>query len=255
MKKQWIAIILTLTASALAFAGNDPWTSKPFQQWDDKDITKVLQMSPWSHTVPVEMTWKALSTEDLEMTRSMDAEARVHSGPSASGAGSGGSFPSTEHDQSAYTRGPEVSFSIYWSSSKTIREALARRNEMHGGADAQAAQAYANAPQEEYQVLVQGTDMSPFDRVNEKGYASMAWLQLKGSKQKIMPTHVQYTHDAKIQAAVNGAIFFFAKKNPDGSPTIPPTVKSMDFFCKVGASTIHAAFEPQKMKNMSGLDL
>src|SRR5580698_9455464 len=66
MRKQWTAVVLTLVASALAFAGNDPWTSKPYQQWDDKDIAKVLKISPWSHTEAVEMTWRALSVEDIQ---------------------------------------------------------------------------------------------------------------------------------------------------------------------------------------------
>jgi len=97
--------------------------------------------------------------------------------------------------------------------------------------------------------------MAPFNRVDEKGYASMAWLQLKGSKEKMMPTHVQYMHDPKAQNAVTGTVFYFAKKSADGTPTIPPDEKSVDFNCKVRASTMHAIFEPQKMKNEAGLDL
>jgi hypothetical protein len=259
MKRQWVAMVLMLAAGAMAFAGNDPWTSKPYQQWDEKDISKVLQMSPWSHTVPVEMTWKALSVEDIQAGQDMSGQAGAHASPSGSGAGSAGggsgTFMPAEHDGAAYTRGPEANFTIYWSSSKTIREALARSNELKSGGDAKEAEAYVSAPQDEYQVLVQGKDMAPFDHVDEKGYASMAWLQLKGSKEKIMPTHVTYTHDAKVQTAVNGAVFFFAKKNADGSPTLPPDVKSVDFYCKVGASTMRAVFEPQKMKNAEGTDL
>jgi len=258
MRKQWAAVVVMLAVGALAFAGNDPWTSKPYQQWDDKDITKVLQMSPWSRTVPVEMTWNALSIEDIQAGQG-SSQSGAHAGPGGSGAtaagGGSGTFMPAEHDGAAYTRGPEANFTVYWSSSKTIREALARRNELKNGADPKEADAYVNTPQDEYQVLVQGKDMAPFDRVDEKGYAGMAWLQLKGSKEKIMPTHVMYTHDAKVQSAVNGAVFYFAKKNAAGAPTIPPDVKSVDFYCKVGASTMHAVFEPQKMKNMEGTDL
>jgi hypothetical protein len=255
MRKQWAAMVLMLAAGALAFAGNDPWTSKPYQQWDDKDITKVLQMSPWSRTVPVEMTWKALSIEDIESGQGVSGQAGSHASPSGTGEGNSGTFLPAEHDGAAYTRGPEADFTVYWSSSKTIREALARRNELHSGGDPKEGETYVNAPQDEYQVLVQGRDMAPFDHVDEKGYAGMAWLQLKGSKEKIMPTHVMYTHDPKVQAAVNGAVFYFAKKNAAGAPTIPPDVKSVDFYCKVGASTMHAVFEPQKMKNAEGTDL
>jgi hypothetical protein len=255
MRKQWAAMALMLATGTLALAGNDPWTSKPYQQWDDKDIAKILQMSPWSHTVPVEMTWKALSIEDIEAAQSPSGVSDAHSSPAGSGNKAGGTYMPGEHDEAAYTRGPEANFMVYWSSSKTIREAEARSNELKNGGDPKAAEDFVSKPLDEYEILVQGKDMAPFDRVEEKGYASMAWLQLKGSKQKIMPTHVMYTHDAKIQAAVNGAVFYFPKKNADGSPTIPPDMKSVDFYCKVGASTMHVVFEPQKMKNAEGLDL
>lgn len=156
-KQRGVAVLLLAAVGALAFAGNEPWTSKPYQQWDDKDIAKVLHLSPWSHTVPVEMTWAALSIEDIQAGGDMTGAAGAHAGPGGSGAGSAGggtgTFMPAEHDGAAYTRGPERDFTVYWSSAKTMREALARRNELHNGGDAKEADAYVNAPQDEYQIL------------------------------------------------------------------------------------------------------
>jgi hypothetical protein len=228
----------------LAGAGSsDPWTSKPYQQWDDKDIAKILKDSPWARSVTVEQTWKPLSPSDVNGGASGGTL-----GASAHGAG----VMPAEHDDSL-TRGPDEPFLVYWASSRTLRAALAQRAVLHAGDDPKHAEEYVSAPQDEYQVLIQGGDMAPFQRLDEKAYAGMAWLLVKPSKDKIMPSHVTYTHDAAN--IVNGAIFFFAKTRADGSPLFTAQSKTVDFSCKVGASTIHASFDLSKMQDQKGQDL
>ena len=48
MRKRMMGGLAVLMVALLAWAGNDPWKSKPFQQWDQKDITQILQESPWA---------------------------------------------------------------------------------------------------------------------------------------------------------------------------------------------------------------
>lgn len=248
-----VAILAAVVLASLAWAGGgDPWTTKPYQQWNDSDITKVLHQSPWSHNVTVEQTWKVLGEDDLKPD---DATAGSRLGPSMGGAGHSGTIMPAEHDDEATTRGPEAHFDVYWASSRTIREALAQRAVLHNGSDAKQAEQYVNAVQDHYQVLIQGMDLAPFQRKSETEYAGLAWLQLKGSRDKIAPSQVTYTHDEKAKNAVNAVFFYFAKTKADGSPAIPDGTKTADFYCKVGASTIHASFEIQKMQDQKGVDL
>jgi hypothetical protein len=249
-----------MALAGLAGAGNNPWTSKPYQQWDDKDIAKILKDSPWTRTVLVEQTWKPLNPADVE---SDDAASPGHAAAPGSGGVNAQRAPQAstqpmpvlpaENDDDAPARGADTPFLVYWASSRTLREALARRAVLHAGNDPKQADEYVNAPQEEYQVLVQGKDMAPFQRRDEKAYASMSWLQVKPSKDKIAPSHVTYTRDAAN--VVNGAIFFFAKTRADGSPLFTAQSKTADFSCKVGASTIHASFDFAKMQDQKGQDL
>jgi hypothetical protein len=241
--RQLVAAVALIVLAGLAIAGNAPWISKPYQQWDDKDIAAILKDSPWARSVTVEQTWKPLNPADVNGGASAGTL-----GASSHGAG----VLPAEHDDDL-TRGPDEPFLVYWASSRTLRAALARRAVLHAGSDAKQAEDYVNAPQEEYQVLVQGADMAPFQRLDEKAYASMAWLQVKPSKDKIMPTHVTYTRDAAN--VVNGAIFFFAKKRADGSPLFAAQSKTADFSCKMGASTIHASFDLSRMQDQKGQDL
>jgi hypothetical protein len=236
------AAVAFIAVAGLALAGNAPWNSKPYQQWDDKDITVVLQSSPWVRSVTVEQTWEPLSPADV------GGGSAGTLGPSSHGAG----VLPAEHDDDL-TRGPDEPFLVYWSSSRSVRGALAQRAVLHAGSDAKQAEAYVSAPQEEYQVLIQGKDMAPFQRKDEKTYAGMAWLQVKPSKDKITPSHVTYTRDAAN--VVNGAIFFFAKKRADGSPLFTGQAKTVDFSCKLGASAIHASFDLTKMQDQKGQDL
>src|ERR1700732_2921319 len=59
MRKAIFVSSAVLLAAALVFAGGDPWKSKPYQQWDDKDVKRILEDSPWAKVVQVDVTWKA----------------------------------------------------------------------------------------------------------------------------------------------------------------------------------------------------
>src|ERR1700723_384347 len=48
-----IAVLLT----AIVWAGDDPWKAQPYQQWDAKDVRKVLAPSPWARNAQVAAPW------------------------------------------------------------------------------------------------------------------------------------------------------------------------------------------------------
>src|SRR2546426_2053975 len=57
MKRPHILLLAVLLPAA-AIAADDAWKSKPYQQWDTKDIQKVLTDSPWSRVVHMEAKWR-----------------------------------------------------------------------------------------------------------------------------------------------------------------------------------------------------
>ena len=144
--------------------------------------------------------------------------------------------------------------SVYWMSSKTMRAAMAQREVLHSGKTAAEAQQYVDAPQAEYQIVVQGRDMTPFLRFNEKFYQSNSFLKLKKGGEKVFPTHVEYERTPE-EKSIDAVIFSFPKKLPSGQPLILPQEKSIEFNCKVQGSDLKVNFEPQKMTNQSGEDL
>src|SRR5215469_11714216 len=148
-----------LIAASLAFAGDPPWKGKPYQQWDDKDIQRVFSDSPWARKTTITRTWTAATQKDAQNPQ-LSGGARGMPGPQGRGGAQG---PSD-------TTGGECAFDVYWASSRVMRAATARRSVLHGGKADLDVDKYATAPQEEYQVVIQSEDMSPFVRHDEKFY-------------------------------------------------------------------------------------
>lgn len=252
--------LLSLLAGAfllvsLASAGSgDPWKSKPYQQWDDKDINKVFTNSPWSQSVTVEETWEPLSAAEKAAATGTAAPGAVEGGQAASsGSGQLVTVLPAEHSD-VRTRGEDLPFVVYWVSSRTLRSALARKAVLHSGKDPAEAYKFVNQPLDQYQVLVQGKAMDPFMRNDEKFFERQALLIVRKTKQRIAPVHVVYDRDPKTKL-VQGVYFVFPKKEPSGENVIAPDEKGVEFDCKLGHSTLKAYFEPQKMVDANGSDL
>ena len=247
MRKATISGVAILLIAVIAWAGGDPWKTKPYQQWNDEDIQKVFTTSPWAVKVTVEGTWKPVQGVN-------SANGSLNAGGSGGAKGMGGSSTvlPAEADVNAGTKGPSVPFAVYWMSSETMRAALARRGVLHAGKNEADAEKYVEAPMDDYQLAVQGPDMAPFYHNEEKFFETHAALEVKKTKQTATPSKVVYNRDDK--GAITSAIFFFPKK-VNGQDFINPSDKSVEFTCKLGNSTLHAVFEPSKMVNQKGEDL
>jgi len=117
---------------------------------------------------------------------------------------------------------PVVTVVILWASSHTIRAALARSAVLHGAAQESDAAVYIAQGSPDYEVVVQGRDLTPFTNAQENGLQQKTFLLLKGSKSKLTPTRVKIQH-AGAGKQVTGVVFFFPKNTPAGEPTASPT--------------------------------
>ncbi len=232
-------LLALLTFAALAWAGDEPWKGKPYQQWTEKDLERIFAYSPWSQKAELTRTWLPLRAEDL---------------PPGMISGSGRTLPKGSEKSDEGTLGKDVNFNVYWISSRVMREASARQGILKKQMDEAKAYASVNQPQDEYQIVIQGADMAPFVRKDEKFFQTNSYLLPRKSKQKISPTHVRYERDAK-GILVTSALFFFPRKTASGDPTIAADEKNVEFTCQVEGSTLSVNFEPQKMVDQIGPDL
>ena len=101
----------------------------------------------------------------------------------------GGAGGPTQSGAGGASSGDELRFNVYWASSRIMRAASARKSVLHGEKKDVDVAKYATEPQEEYQIVVQSEDMSPFVRHDESFYQANSFLDVKKTRQKISPSH------------------------------------------------------------------
>jgi hypothetical protein len=245
------AVLVISFFGLFAWAG-DVWKDKPYQQWDRKEVLKVLNDSPWSKTISVSVTSRAVAAP------SAGGEARGGYGPMGGGGGASSSelgreqpTPMTSADQGESL---VAEYHVRWLSSRAIREGLVRLQILEGKMGEADAERYLAQPVSDYQLLLFGRDMSPFEAVEESSLKEKSYLEMKRSKQKLAPANVQIqrTPDGKRIVAV---LFSFPKKTSSGEATVASEEKSVEFVCSAGPFRLRTSFEPAKMVDRQGSDL
>lgn len=244
---------LVLVAGTLV-AANDPWKTKSYKDWTEKDVEKILTESPWVRTINT-----TINGVQTRPDGSMQGGSGPNYGPggnSDEGSGPNGGRPSAQNppgagDQTGTTAG-NPHFAIFWESSRTIREALARRQVLQGKMNEADAEKYLAQPQDDYQLVLQGDNMSLFQKYDERFAQENSFLKLKKSKERLAPSHVEFQRSEN--GAVDAVIFSFSKKLSSDAPLILADEKSIEFTCKLGSVLLDASFDPQKMADQTGPD-
>lgn len=238
-----------LVAASLSWAANDPWKSKPYQQWDDKDIRRIFNDSPWAKVVQITVS---SSSPDLG---GMPSSSNPSSMPQNRSMGGGQySQPSPDVQPQQSSQATSTAYVVRWVSSRTIREAAVQNAVLKGQLKPDDAAKNLAQPVDTYQVLVAGPNMKPFLAVDENSLKNSTFLELKRKKEKLTPTSVKIERAAD-GAAIESVVFSFSKKSANGEPTIPSNEKGAEFSTSAGGPRINASFDFSKMEDAQGLDL
>jgi hypothetical protein len=274
MKRATLVFLAVVLLVSVAYA-DDVWKSKPYQQWELKDVQKILADSPWAHIVHVTASWRKPgdTTLPLEPGGTTPGNYGTQSGSGTSGAGaasvpSSGSMPggpssansgSLAQNQAILNSAntPEATFAVRWFSAHAVRQALARAQVLSGAmTQADAAKALADEPTE-LAITVVGQDMTPFLTVEEKDLAAKAFLQPK-KQGKIPAAHVSIQRipgrKPDDRTSIAAVVFYFAKKSTSGDPILAPNEKNVEFVCEAGKATIKTSFDVSKMALANGPD-
>jgi hypothetical protein len=262
MSKRILGLLSCLAFVALAYAG-DVWKDKPYKQWEEKDVRKILTDSPWAKTATVEARWRSQGGDSAGRLPQGNAPAAQPSGGggmSGGPTGSAGSYGAGSAS-AADISGPQVgqaNYMVRWGSAKTVREAIARSYVLQGKMKADDAdKALADEPAE-YQISIAGQDMTPFLKAEEKDLQAKAYLMLKKEKTKLNPVRVVINRKEGAKPddpqSVMSVIFLFAKKDASGQPAINAQEKNVEFSCESGGATLRLSFDLQKMAAAQGPD-
>jgi hypothetical protein len=246
MRRLIFGFVTMVLLADFAWAGGDPWKSKPFGQWDEKDVRRILTDSPWSRPIQVHAPWK-MDTSTASLGQSTSANQSRPMGTLGGGASAGPVIDPTQQI-------PLAAFIVRWLSARTMREAALRGAVLAGQMKQEDAEKQAAQAPGVYQVLVAGPDMSPFEGADEKALKEGAFLLTKKSKQKIPAGSVEL-QKAPDGKKVLAAVFSFPMKTTGGESSIAADEKAVDFSCSVGGAKIQIPFDLSKMEDKQGRDL
>jgi hypothetical protein len=243
--------ILTLLLATTTWA-QEPWKRKPYKQWNETDLRKTLNDSPWVKAILVDAPWRGVfGSEKKTVTSPPPVGAVAESADSKSELDP---IPSTVSSSPGELRIAQVPVVILWASSHTIRAALARSAVLQGMAQESDADSYIGQQSAEYEIVVQGPDLTPFKRANEDVLQERAFLLFKNSKAKLAPSRVRIQH-APGGKEISSVVFYFPKETVRGEPAIGSGEKFAEFHCEAGSTIFQVTFELRKMTDSHGRDL
>ena len=248
MRKTIYVIVPAVLFALAAYASGDVWKTKPYTQWDEKDVAAVLQSSPW-----------------VKLNVSLPAalgEAAPDYNPGVSGPGSmpnrmgsptsAPPIPKAGSDDNPAPQTAASTYNLFWYSSRTIREAFARRAVLKGTMTEDDAGKIVAGNPDSYEVLVNGADMSIFQGRAEDAFKDEAFIELRKSKKKINVANVVFQRSS---GKVVGILFNFPKKDAEGQPSISADDKEVGFNMKVSGAWLRTNFNLKQMADAQGLDL
>ncbi len=258
------ALVVGFGLAGAAFAG-DVWKDKPYTQWQEEDVRKIMTESPWVKATNVSASWRSGGSETAHrIPTANDPKAGGGSGGygmAGSGSGTAENSAGAARDIGLFVGDPtQAQFVVRWASSQTLRQALARSQVLRGTMTQAEAEKLLGEVPAEYTVTVAGLDMTPFLHLEEKDMMTRAYLMPKKEKTKIAPSKIVIqrkpgtdatSSDPKSVAAV---VFYFAKKQASGEPVLGVQEKNAEFVYQEKSTTIRATFELQKMAGPQGLD-
>jgi len=266
MRKAIIGTFAVLAVAAIAFAASDPWKSKPYQQWDEKDVQKVLSDSPWAKVVQVDATWQKGGGQAPSSGLPQGSSAGAPSGGGGGrpgmgggGAGGGGGAPGGGGGMGGGggdmgSGPPQAQFTVRWASSRSIREALVRSAVLSGKIKEDEGEKQLAQPSDEYEVLISGSQMTPFQSAEEASIKDRSVLTTKKGKQKIVASKVEFERSPDGKT-IYSILISFPKKSATGEATVGADEKGAEFSCSIPSVNIKTSFDFSKMYDSQGRDL
>lgn len=204
MKKAIIALSLVFALTMVVGAQKK---MKPWTEWTEKDVNKILNDSPWGQTQN--------ETNTSEMFYSPTSP--LATGRSNSGTGS----TNDRNQQGALNQATNIGYGIRFLSAKPIRQAFARRVMMQNPQMAEQLKAFAEQKSEQYIVIAvdynspdrrfSGPAMQQFNSANLGILKNSTYLERKDGKRIFLEQYMTPINDGM------GAKYVFARML-DGKP-------------------------------------
>jgi hypothetical protein len=238
-------LLVVLFALPAAPPASGPWDKAP-EQWDLRDVYRILRDSPWT---PTETKLEASYTQGHTDTLT----GIVNNSPT--------NVPGT-----GVIRGVQVSreksspaYSLLWWSSKTIRLARQRLQQLqHPGTSKEPLKVEESS---EYIVVLEGSDPFEILRNAKEDLHDTVFLEIAGG----LSLDLASTKFVEGVGEEEDRVEFHFPREMEGHPAIDPDVDRVTFHCRATARTphpgrenslsFHAVFRPAHMHARGASDL
>ncbi len=251
----FLGALLLWTQQSSALAGQF-WENRPYSQWTEIQVLKLLTDSPWART------WTAARssppTSNAIPEKAADAgltnQHQTCCETLGSGVGDAASDPRTAPQPSAPANppvfGPMPYYRVLWASSQRVRQALYRLNQLNGAPRDAAAEEALNEASEHIIIAISGRSMERFAKASLSTLKPSTWLRsrMRGSRQVGLLAYVSPA-DRRDQMA----LFVFPRNHEDG-PTVEPDDEEIEFRTGEGADQISVVFQLRQMAVKKKLD-
>lgn len=231
------ALVLLAAALAATVAFAQAWKAKPPEKWSQKDAKKILSDSPWARQAM--MPYHPLTEYGGRAPRVTDPQIRV------------GQIPLDETDPSSVSARPPWTVNIIWSSSRTVRRAVAL--DQSGGSYKPDRE--HDAPRQMYEITaLTATTTWPLPDWSEGEIRAGAYLKFGASGPEVRPERVKVVYFPGTHR-VESYWFAFPREDAEGMPYLRDGTQEVHFYCQLGPVAMRAKFEPAKMVAHDGPDL
>ncbi len=245
--KKFLPVFLALTVCAWAA---DFWQSKPYTDWNEKEVQKLETSSPWAKVVSIAMGEGGGSGDTGKGKRGKGGGGGGGGDMDASGGGGsmgGGNAHGVQEIPTAGGGGTAITLTVSWRTALPIREALAKEKFGKEAGTSPEAKKLIEEAQPYYAVLVSGLPGGSI-RGGDKMKAMLiknSSLSVKG-KDPIAPSDIQAGGNEK-KALV---LFLFPKTTP-----IDLDDKDVEFSTKLGPMMVKQKFHLKDMVFNGKLEL
>jgi len=216
----------------------DSWQSKPFTEWSDKELRRVLTNSPWARVVSI-----AAGPPAGERAGGRGAEpgSRPQGADPSTGPGimvpAGGSA-SGPADAREMRSGQTLHLTVRWQSALPVKQALVRVKYGNEASTSPEAKSFLDQEKSTYVIAVSGLPavFAPGDLTKET-LKQQTGLSAKG-KDRLQPSDIVFAPQGEIV----DVYFVFPKSRP-----FTLYDKDVEFSTKLGALTVRLTFHLKEM--------
>lgn len=225
-----LALPVAACMCAVSLLSADFWQSKPYTEWNDKDVQKLLQSSPWAKPVSVAVSGGAAgpaNVSGLDGFSGLGAHKGVNPGGSA-----------------APGAAPVVSVIVRWQSARPVREAVVKAKYGNEAGTSPEAKKALEEPMEHYVISLCGLPQTSIDSGDFKTQMlAQGMLVIKG-RDPIKPV------DFVVEGAGRTVMFVFPK-----TTVITEEDKEAEFVIKTPDFAVRQKFHLKEMLYNGKLDL